>query len=108
LPCWPWSPLARRGRGARGRHPGQDGRRPALRRSVRRRAVVRGGPVGRISSNYDDLVDAVIASDGEAVYFAGCSEEAAALIRLLRIAGFTGKFIGDQGVRDAGFIQGRR
>jgi ABC-type branched-subunit amino acid transport system substrate-binding protein len=54
------------------------------------------------------LVDAVIASDGEAVYFAGCSEEAAALIRLLRIAGFTGKFIGDQGVRDAGFIQGRR
>ena len=63
------------------------------------------GKIGQISSNYGDLVDAVIASDAEAVYFAGYAEEAAALIRLLRMAGFTAKFIGDQGVRDARFIQ---
>lgn len=63
------------------------------------------GTIGQISSNYDDLVDAVINSDAEAVYFAGYHEQAAALVRMLRMAGFSGKFIGDQGVRMSEFIQ---
>lgn len=63
------------------------------------------GAIGRDTANYDLAVEAVVASDAEAVYFAGYPEEAAGLIRLLRMAGFSNKFIGDQGVRDVRFIQ---
>lgn len=64
------------------------------------------GTVGQRSENYDLIVDAIALSDADAVYFAGYAEEAAALIRLLHLAGDEKTFIGDQGVRDARFVQG--
>jgi ABC-type branched-subunit amino acid transport system substrate-binding protein len=63
------------------------------------------GTVGREPKGYDLAADSVVVADVDAVYFAGYAEEAARLVTALRTAGFAGKFIGDQGVRDSPLLQ---
>jgi len=56
------------------------------------------------SVDYRGVVDAVLASDADAVFFGGISTPGARLVRQLRESGFSGAFVGGDGVYQDEFI----